>query len=72
MTKEQFDQLHSLVTEWRGKEGHNVPAHVISEMFTLNNLEFPHEYSKSCGGCRQRVWTNLKNFYDAHKSNFGY
>jgi len=72
MNQEQFNQLHTLVTYWKGREYENVPAHVISEMFMLNNLEFPHEYSKSCGGCRQRVWNNLLNFYDGNKTRFGY
>lgn len=73
METELFMQLHCLVQDWEGKEDYNVPSHIITEMFTVHNRFFPDkpEYSKSCGGCRQRVWNRLKAYYHAEKTNFG-
>lgn len=71
---ENFQALHHLILDWRGKEDYRVPAHIITEMFNVHNRIFMDkpEYSKSCGGCRQRVWNRLKTHYDENKHNYGY
>jgi len=71
---ENFQLIHRLVQDWEGKEDHRVPAHIITEMFNAHNMAFPNnrEYSKSCGGCRQRVWNRLKAYYHENKQSFGY
>lgn len=70
---ENFQHLDRLVKDWEGKEEQRVPAHIITEMFNVHNYFFPNnrEYSKGCGGCRQRVWNRLKAHYHANKHNFG-
>ena len=72
--KEVFEQIHNLVSEWEPKENHNVPPHIITEIFTLHNRVFMDrpEYSKGCGGCRQRVWNKLKTWYHSSKQDYGY
>ncbi len=69
MNKELFERLSRIVNEWLGKENYRVPAHSIGEMFNIHNEIFPNnlEYSTSCGGCRQRVWTKIKNTYLENK-----
>lgn len=70
---EVFVRLHNLVQEWEGKENQRIPGHVITEIFNVHNSIFDNkEYSKGCGGCRQRVWTRLKNYYHENKQQFGY
>ena len=67
--KEIFMMAHHLVVEWEGKENYNVPAHIISDIFSVHNKIFldKPEYSKGCGGCRQRVWSRLKTYYHENK-----
>lgn len=72
MNQGQFDMLHSWILKYAHLNMPQVEPHEVSEMFVIHNLEFPHEYSKSCGGCRERVWKNLQNFYHDHKTRFGY
>lgn len=73
MIDENFSKLHGLVQAWEGKEDQRVPADVITEMFNVHNQIFPNnrEYSKSCGGCRQRVWNRLKAHYHSNKQSYG-
>ena len=70
---ELFMRLHSLVKEWEGKENYRVPPEVITEMFNVHNQLFPDkpEYSKGCGGCRERLWNRLKAHYHAEKLKYG-
>jgi len=74
MTLEEqlFLEAHALVQEWEGKENYNVPAHVITEIFTTHNRIFPEkaEHSKACAGCRTRVWSRLKTWYHENKHQF--
>ena len=67
--KEIFLKAHHLVQEWEGKENYNVPAHIISDIFSVHNQIFldKPEYSKGCGGCRQRVWARVKTYYHENK-----
>ena len=69
MSKELFLRAQVLVSEWEGKENQNVPAHIITEIFNVHNEALPHarEYSKGCGGCRQRVWNAVKEWYHTNK-----
>jgi hypothetical protein len=69
-----FMSAHNLVQEWEGKENHRIPAHVITDIFTTHNRIFPDkpEYSKGCGGCRQRTWNRLKTWYHENKHLYGY
>ena len=71
---EIFMKAHFLVSDWEGKENYNIPAHVISDIFTTHNQIFPDkpEYSKGCGGCRQRTWARLKTWYHENKHLYGY
>lgn len=72
--KELFMRAHNLVQEWEGKENSNVPADVITEIFSTHNKIYPDkpEYSKGCGGCRQRTWNRLKSWYHENKHLYGY
>lgn len=69
--EKDFMEVHSLMLTWRGKEGHRVPAEDITRIFNIyNKVTGSREYSKACGGCRQRVWNGLKNWYDKNKQNY--
>lgn len=72
--KDLFLEAHGLVLDWKGKENQNVPAEVISHIFSVHNRIFPHmpEYSKGCGGCRERVWRRLKDWHEENKHLYGY
>lgn len=74
LTQEQYDRVHNFMTEMRGKESHNHSADVITELFNIHNMCMPDkpEYSKSCAGCRQRVYNRMKTYWDETKSNYGY
>ena len=72
MDQTQFERLHELMSRMIGHEYANHPAHDISALFQLNNLLFAHEYSQSCGGCRQRVYNQLKDWYLNNKHTYGY
>ena len=69
MNQDQFKEFHELMTFLQGKEMHNHPADVISKLFMLHNLVFPHEYSKSCSGCRARVYNRCKNYWNENREN---
>lgn len=71
---EIFMSAHNLVENWQGKENQRIPAEVITEIFTTHNRIFPDkpEYSKACGGCRQRTWNRLKTWYHENKHLYGY
>lgn len=72
--EETFLKAHHLVTNWQGKENYNVPADVITDIFSTHNRIFPEkpEYSKGCGACRQRTWARLKTWYHENKHLYGY
>lgn len=74
ISEEIFIEARNLVVEWEGKENYNVPAHVITQIFSTHNKIFPDkpEYSKGCGGCRQRTWNRLKSWYHENKQLYGY
>jgi hypothetical protein len=65
MNNELFNEVDGLMKELVGKENHNHNAEVITRLFNLHNRAFPEhmEYSKSCGGCRQRVYNRLKTWW---------
>jgi hypothetical protein len=72
--KEIFMTAHHLVQNWEGKENMRVPADVITDIFNTHNkifLDRP-EYSKGCGGCRERVWNKVKTWYHENKHLYGY
>lgn len=74
MNQETFNEIHSLVSEWEGKENHRIPADVITRIFNAHNKAHPEkpEYSKGCSGCRQRTWDRLKTYYHTNKHIWGY
>jgi len=74
INQDVFIRAHHLVDAWAGKENQRIPADVISEIFSVHNQIFPDrpEYSKGCGGCRQRVWNKLKTWYYENKHLYGY
>jgi len=62
--KELFGRVDGLMQLLVGKEGHRHPAETITIMFNLYNEVFgAREYSKSCGGCRERVYKGLKQWW---------
>lgn len=69
--EKDFMEVHSLMLAWRGKENQRVPAEDITRIFNIyNKVTGSREYSKSCGGCRQRVWSRLQQWYDSNKQNY--
>jgi hypothetical protein len=74
LTQEQYDRVHNFMSDMRGKESHNHPAEKITELFNIHNMCFPNnpEYSKSCGGCRARVYNRMKTFWSETKATYGY
>jgi hypothetical protein len=69
--EKDFMEVHSLIMAWRGKESQRVPSEDITRIFNIyNKVTGSREYSKSCGGCRQRVWSRLGAWYDSNKQNY--
>ena len=64
-----FNRVDALMSSLAGKENHNHNASVIRELFNLHNEVYPDnlEFSTSCGGCRQRVYTRLKGWWLENK-----
>lgn len=75
MKKEQrkmddlFKRVDTLMSQLVGKENQNHNASVIRELFNLHNEAYPNnlEFSTSCGGCRQRVYQRLKQWWSERK-----
>ena len=70
--KDIFLELEPLMLHWIGREYERVPAETITQLFNIHNRIFQDrpEYSKSCGGCRQRVWSKLVTWYDIKKGEY--
>lgn len=70
--KEDYIQIKCLVNDWHGKENSRVPADVITLIFNMHNKVFweNKEYSKGCGGCRERVWNKLKTWYFTNQEEY--
>ena len=66
-----FNRVDSLMVTLVGRENYNHNAQVIREMFNLHNECYPQnlEYSTSCGGCRQRVYKRLKQWWEENKQS---
>lgn len=62
---EHFGEVDALMQRLVGKENHRHDAQTITELFNIHNTVFPHmlEYSKSCSGCRARVYNRLKEWW---------
>jgi hypothetical protein len=61
---EQFQRVDALMQTLVGRESHNHNPEVITHLFNLYNEVFlAREYSKSCGGCRERVYKGLKQWW---------
>jgi hypothetical protein len=60
-----FNRVDALMSTLVGRENYNHNAQVIREMFNLHNEVYPNnlEFSTSCGGCRQRVYQRLKQWW---------
>jgi hypothetical protein len=56
------EQLEVLLKELEGKE--KITAEQTTRMFNIYNTLYPKspEYTKSCGGCRSRVYKKLKSY----------
>ena len=64
MNEEQFKRLDDLMQQLVGREGVRHDAHVIRQLFNLNNeLTGIMEYSTSCGSCRSRVFNRVKQLW---------
>lgn len=74
LTQEQYDKIQSIMSYLQGKDSHNHEAHIITELFMAHNMAFPNnpEYSKSCGGCRVRVYNRMKTYWSETKHLYGY
>lgn len=66
-----FNRVDALMVTLVGKENHNHNALVIRELFNLHNEVYPQnlEFSTSCGGCRQRVYQRLKQWWIDNKQS---
>jgi hypothetical protein len=61
----QFQKVDAMMQNLVGRENHRHDAQTIRELFNLHNELFPAtlEYSVSCGGCRQRVYGRVKQWW---------
>jgi hypothetical protein len=66
-----FNRVDALMSTLVGRENYNHNAQVIREMFNLHNEVYPNnlEFSTSCGGCRQRVYGRLKEWWNENKQS---
>jgi len=73
-SKEDYGKINNIMTYLKGKESHNHDASIITDLFNAHNLAFPQnpEYSKSCGGCRVRVYNRLTTYSNETKQQYGY
>ena len=71
MDKDLFNRVDQMMLSLVGKENHNHNAQIIRELFNLHNECYPQnlEFSTSCGGCRQRVYTKLKQWWVDNKQS---
>lgn len=72
--KDQYDKIHEIMSYLQGKASQNHNADIITQLFTAHNYAFPNnpEYSKSCGGCRTRVYNRLLTYWQDTKHTYGY
>jgi len=64
--EQTFQKVDNLMQRLVGKENHRHDAQVIRELFNIHNEATGiMEYSVSCGGCRQRVYNRLKEWWQA-------
>jgi len=72
MDKETFIQIHNLMSDLVGKEGHNHTADVITNLFNLHNKAYPfnREEGRSCAGCRARVYARLKTYWHENRAAY--
>lgn len=70
MDKENFDKLEVLLKELEGKE--KILDQQTTLLFNIHNYFYPNkmEYGKSCGGCRQRVYKRMIQFYNENKEKY--
>ena len=74
LSKEDYEKVHGIMTTLIGHETRNHPAEVITTLYSVHNMCFPNnpEYSKSCGGCRTRVYNRMVSYYNETKHLYGY
>lgn len=60
-----FQRVDDLMQQLVGRESHRHGPDVIRLMFNLHNEAHPKtlEYSVGCGGCRERVYKRLKEWW---------
>lgn len=68
MTKEQkdlFKRVNALMQELVGNENKRQTVDIIRLLFNLQNEIYPNhlEFSTSCGGCRERVFRVVKQWW---------
>jgi hypothetical protein len=69
--KSLFTRVDNIMIKLWGKENHNHSAITIRELFNIHNELFEQkEYSTSCGGCRARVYTRVKDWWLSNKQTY--
>jgi hypothetical protein len=70
MTEQEalFNRVDDLMQRLVGREEYSHDAQTIRELFNLHNEVFPTmlEYSVSCGGCRERVYNRLRDWWQSN------
>jgi len=70
MTEQEalFNRVDGLMQRLVGREDYRQDAQTIRELFNLHNETFPTmlEYSVSCGGCRERVYNRLRDWWQTN------
>lgn len=66
---EDFKKIDELMSALNGREYERQSSETIKLLFELHNKTFPNnkEYSTTCGGCRQRVYNRLKDYWLKNK-----
>ena len=67
---EHFNEVDALMQNLYGKEGYRHDAQTIRNLFNIHNVLFPNtlEYSVNCGGCRERVYNRVRDWWLEHKN----
>lgn len=74
MDKGTFSEINDLMLSLVGRESQSHGAEVITVLFNLHNKAYPfaQEHSRSCSGCRVRVYQRLKTFWAENKATYGF
>ena len=64
MTDEEFNRNVKEVVEQDRDKGRSLELAIRA--FDLNNERFAKETKPNCGGCVERVWRRMQNYYLQH------